>query len=37
MRTNKDREALQKIKLMMSRMNLEHSLKKCRGNGGAET
>lgn len=32
MRTNKDREVLQKIKLMMSKMNLRYSLRKCRGN-----
>ena len=37
MRTNKDREALQKIKLVMSKMNLRYSLRKCRGNEGDET
>lgn len=37
MRTNKDIEALQKIKLVMSKMNLNYSLRKCRGNGGDET
>lgn len=37
MRTNKDKETLQKIKLVMSKVNLRYSLRKCRGNGGDET
>ena len=37
MRTNKDREALQTMKLVVSKMNLRYSLRKGRGNGRDET
>lgn len=37
MRTNKDKEALQKIRLVMSKMKLRYSLRKCRTKGGDET